>query len=123
MSLAGDTHFTTAAKVTVELLQRMQQHPLSRNTILNVNVPDIPYSELKGHRITRLGTRHSAEPTIKQHDPRGEPIYWIGPPGKEADNGEGTDFHAVANQYVSITPLRVDITDDNMATELLHWVD
>lgn len=123
VSLVGATHFDTAAKVTVDLLKKIEAHPLSRNTILNVNIPDVPYDQLQGQQITRLGTRHGAEPTIKQLDPRGEPVYWIGPPGKEADNGEGTDFHAVANNAVSITPLRVDITDDIMANELLHWVE
>jgi 5'-nucleotidase len=79
-------------------------------TVLNVNVPDLPLNELKGFEITRLGTRHRAEPTIKSEDPRGHIIYWVGPPGLQQDAGIGTDFYAISMNKVSITPLQLDLT-------------
>lgn len=121
MSLCGDQHFKTAAQVAKLLVQRLLRDPLPAATILNVNVPDVPYADLKGFEVTRLGTRHIAEPLIKEKDPRGETIYWIGPPGKEQDAGEGTDFYAVERQYVSLTPLNVDITHYACFDQLSDW--
>lgn len=92
--------FSTAARIARELVERFQREPLTQPTLLNVNVPDLPYEQIKGIRITRLGRRHKAEPVIKALNPRNEPIYWIGPAGSAQDAGEGTDFHAVANGYV-----------------------
>lgn len=83
---------------------------LPAQTILNVNIPDLPLDKIAGIEVTRLGTRHGAEPVIKEYDPRGRPIYWIGPPGLEADAGPGTDFHAINRHCVSITPLQLDLT-------------
>ena len=79
-------------------------HPLPADQILNVNVPDLPLDQIKGIRVTRLGNRHRAESVICSEDPRGQPIYWIGPPGSQQDAGEGTDFAAIEQGYVSITP-------------------
>ena len=78
--------------------------------MLNVNIPAVPYEDINGISLTRLGTRHSDEPCIKDTDPRGETIYWIGPPGSERDAGEGTDFFAIRNNRVSVTPIGVDLT-------------
>jgi 5'-nucleotidase len=103
-------YFETAAHVAIVLLQKLNQSPLPKDTILNVNVPDIPINRLKGYRATRLGQRHKSEPVIGSADPRGRLIYWIGPPGREQDAGPGTDFHAINAGYVSITPLQVDLT-------------
>jgi 5'-nucleotidase len=103
-------HFETAAQVTLELLDRLKSDPVPAETILNVNVPDLPPGELQGWRVTRLGHRHKSEPVIRQHDPRGRRIYWVGPPGSEQDAGDGTDFHAVRNGFVSVTPIHVDLT-------------
>jgi 5'-nucleotidase len=115
-------HYATGVKVVVELLQKLITTPLSQNTILNVNIPDIPYHELKGTQITRLGYRHKAEPVVKTTDPRGKPIYWVGPAGKEADAGKGTDFYALRHQMVSITPLQADLTHYKMLEPLEQWL-
>lgn len=124
ISLAGPRceHYDTAAQVAKVLVERLRQTPLTSDTILNVNVPDLPFSELKGIQVTRLGTRHIAEPTIKAVDPRGRKIYWIGAPGLEQDAGPGTDFYAVSSGYVSITPLQVDLTHYKILDELSNWV-
>ena len=103
-------HFDTAARVTLSLLERLECAPIPANTILNVNVPDLPWEELQGTRVTRLGHRHKSEPVVRQTDPRGRPIYWVGPAGSEQDAGPDTDFHAVRNGYVSVTPIHVDLT-------------
>ena len=89
---------------------------------LNVNVPDLPWSEVKGFEVTRLGHRHRAEPCIRQEDPRGRPIWWIGPPGPEQDAGPGTDFHAVRTGYISITPIHVDLTRYQALETVASWV-
>jgi 5'-nucleotidase len=109
--------------VAVELLRKIQQQPLPNDTLLNVNVPDLPLSELKGMQITRLGQRHKAEPVIKSADPRGNPIYWVGPPGAEQDAGPGTDFDAIKNGYVSITPLQLDLTRFERIQSLSDWLN
>ncbi len=103
-------HNDTAARVILDLLARIQCNPVPPNTILNVNVPDLPYAELRGWQVTRLGHRHKSEPVIRQQDPRGRPIYWVGPPGSEQDAGTGTDFHAIRQGLVSVTPIHVDLT-------------
>ena len=90
--------------------------------ILNVNVPDLPWEQIKGFQVTRLGQRHRAEPVIKTQDPRGRDIYWIGPAGKEQDAGEGTDFYAVRNGYISITPLHSDLTRHRMLDATYQWL-
>jgi 5'-nucleotidase len=90
--------------------------------LLNVNVPDVPYADLKGLRITRLGRRHKAEPVVKQVSPRGETVYWVGAAGAAADAGEGTDFHAVANGWVSVTPLQIDLTHVGQMDQLRGWL-
>jgi 5'-nucleotidase len=124
ISLAGPRceHYDTAAQVAKNLVERLRLTPLTSDTILNVNVPDVPFSELKGIQVTRLGTRHIAEPTIKEQDPRGRKIYWIGAPGPEQDAGPGTDFYAVNSGYVSITPLHLDLTHYKVLDELSNWV-
>ena len=122
VSLDGEVHYQTAADVVCELIQEMHKNPLPPATILNVNVPDIPSSELQGYEITRLGTRHVSAPAIKQQDPRGDEVYWIGPPGERADAGQGTDFYAVQQHKVSLTPLRVDITHYEAFENLSGWV-
>lgn len=115
-------HFDTAARVAVWLVRRLRERPLPPDTILNVNVPDLPWSQLAGFRATRLGHRHKAEPVIKSSDPRGRPIYWVGPAGPEQDAGPGTDFHAVRANFVSITPLQVDLTRHGALGPLTEWL-
>ncbi|AHE67522.1 5'/3'-nucleotidase SurE [Legionella oakridgensis ATCC 33761 = DSM 21215] len=94
VSMVGDNiqHYDTAATITRQLILKLRTHRLPAQTILNINVPDLPLDKILGFEVTRLGTRHGAEPVIKEYDPRGRPIYWIGPPGVEADAGPGTDF-------------------------------
>jgi 5'-nucleotidase len=115
-------HFATAARVASELLMRLQRSPLHSSMILNVNVPDVPYEHLRGYRSTRLGYRHRSEPVVRASDPRGRPVYWVGPAGEGADAGEGTDFHAVAHGYVSVTPLQVDLTRHAALEEIGDWL-
>lgn len=124
VSIASYTpcYFDTAARVAAELVQRLASNPLASDSILNVNVPDLPYSELQGMVATRLGHRHKAEPVVKSQDPRGRTIYWVGPAGAEQDAGPGTDFHAVRNGCVSITPLQVDLTRHRTLPELSAWL-
>lgn len=117
------THYETAARVAIRLLKRLEENPLPADTILNVNVPDLPWDELQGFEVTRLGHRHKAEAVIKDADPRGRPIYWIGPAGVEQDAGPGTDFHAIRQRRVSVTPLQVDLTRHNLLEDLADWLD
>lgn len=124
VSLAGHecTHFGTAARVVEKMLGHLQTEPLPSDIILNVNVPDVPWEQLAGLRVTRLGHRHKAEPVIRMTDPRGKPIYWVGPSGSEQDAGEGTDFHAIRNHFASITPLQVDLTRHSALDMMDEWV-
>jgi 5'-nucleotidase len=115
-------HFGTAARVTLDLVQRLASRPLDSNSILNVNVPDLAYADLRGWRVTRLGHRHKAEPVIKDTDPRGRTIYWVGPAGAEQDAGPGTDFHAIREGYVSITPMHVDLTRHASLKTVAEWL-
>jgi 5'-nucleotidase len=115
-------YFETAARVVMRMINQLQVNPLPQDTILNINVPDLAYEDLSGLRVTRLGHRHKAEPVIKTHDPRGRDIYWVGPPGGEQDAGEGTDFHAVRNGYVSITPIQIDLTRHQALKSLNEWI-
>lgn len=125
VSLASHTprYFDTAARVVLELVEHLREQPLAPDSILNINVPDLPHDELQGILATRLGHRHKAEPVIKQTDPRGRPIYWVGQAGAEQDAGPGTDFHAVRNGYVSVTPLQVDLTRHQALSDLRLWLE
>ncbi len=115
-------HYETAAKAVVQLLKTLNHVSFPANTILNVNVPDIPWAEIGGFKATRLGNRHKSEGMIVQDDPRGDPMYWVGPPGEAQDAGEGTDFYAVSQRYVSITPLQIDLTRYDSLDELDNWL-
>lgn len=115
-------HYQTGAQVAVTLVQRLLVAPLSPDSIINVNVPDLPYEALAGYQATRLGHRHKAEPVVKATDPRGRTIYWVGPAGMEQDAGPGTDFHAVREGFVSITPLQVDLTRHAALESLNRWI-
>lgn len=123
ISLASEEcrHFDTAARVLGQLLEHLQRYPLPSDSILNINVPDLPWEKLAGFEVTRLGNRHKSEPVIIEKDPRGRPLYWVGPPGPEQDAGEGTDFHAIRQGRVSITPLQVDLTRFQALDDLCCW--
>ncbi len=119
---AGRDNFATAARVACELVERYVSDPLGAPMLLNVNVPDVSYSDLKGTVVTRLGKRHKAEPVVKTANPRGDLIYWVGAAGAAADAGEGTDFFAVANRQVSVTPLQMDLTRFNQMARVGEWL-
>lgn len=114
-------HYVTAARVTVILIQRLQLERLSNDAILNVNVPDVPFEQLEGFEVTRLGNRHKAEKAMAAKDPRGRPIWWIGNAGAEQDCGPGTDFHAIAHNRVSITPIDTDLTHHKALEKVGTW--
>ena len=114
--------YETAAKAVEKIIANLQAKPISQNTILNINVPDIPWAEVKGIRVTRLGNRHKSEGVIKQSDPRGNIMYWVGPPGAAQDAGEGTDFYAVENNFISVTPLSIDLTEYDSLENLTEWL-
>jgi 5'-nucleotidase len=110
LASAEHDHFDTAGRVAAELVARFGRHRLEQPVLLNVNVPDVPYPALRGRRVTRLGKRHKAEPVVKATTPRGDTVYWVGAAGRAQDAGDGTDFHAIAAQMVSVTPLQMDLT-------------
>jgi 5'-nucleotidase len=118
----GLRYFTTGARVAAELVARLQAQPLDPGLILNVNVPDVDYAELRGLRATRLGSRHRSEAVIPARDPKGNTVYWVGPAGASADAGEGTDFRAIEDGFVSVTPLSVDLTRHAMLPALRAWL-
>ena len=123
VSLAGELmeHYETAAAIVIQILERLRDEPLPADIILNVNVPDIPYQDVQSISVTRLGHRHKSEPVIEITDPRGQSVYWVGPVGGEQDAGPGTDFHALKNNQVSITPLQVDLTRHGELPLLKDW--
>lgn len=117
-----DANFDTAARVAADMVIRLQAKPLARDIILNVNVPDCPYDMLTGTVSARLGFRHKSEPLVRNKDPHGRTIYWIGPAGEGQDAGPGTDFHAIAAGAVSVTPLKVDLTRHESLPAIADWL-
>jgi 5'-nucleotidase len=116
-------YYDTAARVAKRIVARLRENPLPADTILNVNVPDLPWEQLAGFQATRLGHRHKSEPALKAIDPRGHTIYWIGPAGPEQDAGPGTDFHAVRTGHVSITPIQIDLTRYTALDQIAYWLE
>ncbi|SFU82114.1 5'-nucleotidase /3'-nucleotidase /exopolyphosphatase [Nitrosomonas eutropha] len=115
-------NFPTAAKIVLDLVKRFVDNKFHVPILLNVNVPDLPYEELQGVEVTRLGRRHKAEPVIKYRTPRGETVYWVGAAGAAQDASEGTDFHALQNNRVSITPLQIDLTRYDQIGYVKNWL-
>jgi 5'-nucleotidase len=115
-------HFETAARVVTDIVRRYQTAPWRDAALLNINVPDVPWDALKEWQVTRLGKRHKAEPVLKSVNPRGQTMYWVGAAGSAQDAGEGTDFHAVANTNVSITPLQIDLTHYAQMESVRGWL-
>lgn len=125
VSLVGAraSHFDCAARVARDLVQKLQNQTLDTDVILNVNVPDRPYEELTGVHATRLGFRHKSEPLIRSKDPHDRTIYWIGPAGPGQDAGPGTDFAAIEQGAVAVTPLKVDLTRHEAVAPLAAWLN
>jgi 5'-nucleotidase len=115
-------NYATAGLVARELVERFIRDPIREPVLLNVNVPDIPYADLKGMEVTRLGRRHKAEPVVKMTSPRNETVYWVGAAGAAADAGAGTDFNAVERDLVSITPLQIDLTHAVQLPAIRQWM-
>jgi len=125
VSLVGEErlqHFATAGRVVADMVRKIGDANLSPDVILNVNVPDIPFEEIKGIQAVRLGFRHKSEPVVKSKDPHGRTIFWVGPAGRGADSGEGTDFHAIERGFVTVTPLSVDLTRHDSLPQLRDWL-
>ncbi|MCW5588452.1 MAG: 5'/3'-nucleotidase SurE [Legionellales bacterium] len=124
ISLAGEKlkYYESAAHIAVRIVEQLLHDPLPRSTILNINIPELPLEKIKSVEITRLGTRHCAEPAIASEDPRGAKIYWIGLPGAVEDAGPGTDFFAIKNDQVSITPLQLDLTQYQLFEQISSWL-
>jgi len=122
VSLAGSgpSQYETAAVMVARMLEAMKQLP--PETILNINVPDLPLDEIAGCRATRLGNRHKSEPAVRATDPSGETIYWVGPPGDEQDAGDGTDFEAIRAGMVSVTPLTADLSKHSEIAHTQSWL-
>jgi 5'-nucleotidase len=115
-------HFGTAATAIKHIVDRLHRDALPASSILNINVPDVSYEQVRGLVATRLGNRHKSEGVIKQKDPRGDTMYWVGPPGAAQDAGEGTDFYAVEHNYISVTPLQIDLTRYDSLQSLSDWL-
>ncbi|MCL1123987.1 5'/3'-nucleotidase SurE [Shewanella surugensis] len=124
ISLVGSElkHYDTAAEFAYRIVKALRERPIAQDQILNINVPDLPIEFIKGMKVTRLGARHRAEGMVKTTDPAGRDIYWLGPQGEELDATEGTDFDAIEQGYVSITPLTVDLTAFSQLSKLEQWI-
>ena len=124
VSLAGFSagNYPAAARIATEIVQRFQYNALHGPVLLNINVPDVPYEELQGIEVTRLGRRHKAEPVIKSQTPRGDTVYWVGAAGPAQDAGEGTDFLAIKRNRVSVTPLQIDLTRYGQLDAVKEWL-
>jgi 5'-nucleotidase len=115
-------HYATAARIARDLVDRIRRAPPQEPILLNVNVPDLPFDQLAGIEVTRLGRRHKAQPVVKSRSPRGETVYWVGPAGAAREAGPGTDFHALERGAVSVTPLQVDLTHAGQVGPIGQWL-
>ena len=123
-SLAGEksVDYSASKLVVTEIVKSLIENPLD-DALLNVNIPDVNYDEIKGFKASRLGSRLKSEPVIKTLDPKGRDVYWVGPVGAEQDAGEGTDFHTIRSKYISITPIQIDLTRHQSLASLSDWVE
>jgi 5'-nucleotidase len=119
---AGYAHLDSAVRVAHSLVEQMIANPPAPGTLLNVNIPSLPYPQLQGVKATRLGKRNTPEPVVQVENPRGKTIYWIGAAGSAREAGPGTDFHAVENGWVSVTPLQVDLSADQQVKRTEQWL-
>ncbi|WP_233546118.1 5'/3'-nucleotidase SurE [Salinibius halmophilus] len=118
VSLAGNHHFDTAVQVVCEILQRLERAAMPSVRLLNINVPDIPYEQLQGFKVCRLGERPIAEPAQPVQDPKGQTHWWLG----RLAPGQGEDFEAIKNGYVAITPIKLDETDSAALAVVDSWI-
>ncbi|MGE5338416.1 MAG: 5'/3'-nucleotidase SurE [Gemmatimonadota bacterium] len=118
----GYQHLESARQIVGEIVAHWCEQPLAAPSLLNVNIPNLPRTQIRGIRCTRLGKRHPSEPVIRAQNPYGEPIYWVGPSGSARDAGPDTDFHAAANGYVSVTPLQIDLTHTEQLPQVGAWL-
>ncbi len=123
VSLAGTVHYASAAKAIKQIINNLLEAPLADDCILNINVPDLAWEDIKGIKATRLGSREKSEPIIQQHDPYGSPVYWVGRAGHPVTNQIGTDFDAVHQGYISVTPLQIDMTRHDGVVPLQKWLE
>ncbi len=119
----GWEHVDAAAQVARQIVELQIAQPLGKNTLLNVNIPAVPFEAMQGIQVTRLGKRHPSEPVVKSSTPYGDPVYWIGPVGMVSDSATDTDFGAIERQAVSVTPLRLDLTHYEQLREVKSWAD
>ena len=122
MGKSDPKNFETAARVVLDLIDKQTKEGPRDALLLNINVPDIPYSEIKGFSVTRLGKRHEAESAIKKTDVNGNNLYWVGAVGEPNAGGPGTDFYAIQENYVSISPIQSDLTNYKEIDPLKQWV-
>lgn len=115
-------HLETAVEISRKVVSHLLDTPFSKPRLLNVNIPCVPAAEIKGLMLTRLGRRHFAQPVETALSPRGETVYWVGPPGGMREAGPGTDFHAISQSMVSVTPLQVDLGDRDGFEEVGQWL-
>ena len=120
----GWLHLDAAARAARKVVERVLRDPPARVPwLLNVNIPGIANADRATVEVTRLGRRHASEPVVEQTNPRGEPIYWIGPAGGAREAGAGTDFHATLHGRVSVTPLQVDLTNHTEMPRIAEWIE
>lgn len=125
VSLVGDNpcHYDSAVQVVIRLVTNMLSNPLNSDVLLNINIPDLPYEQLRQLEVTRLGHRHKSKPAVKMKDPRNRTVYWVGPVGEGDDAGAGTDFYAVSQANISVTPLQYDLTRYGVLEDLRSWIN
>jgi 5'-nucleotidase len=112
ISAQKDYLFNDATTIILEIIEKIREITFPEHTFLNINIPNVPRHSLKGFMVTRLGKRIYNDSLIERKDPRGQKYYWIGGNGVSHENIAGTDFYAVEEKFVSITPLKLDVTDD-----------
>jgi 5'-nucleotidase len=115
------TDFVEPARFVARLAREVLDHGLAPRRLLNVNLPFRPHADIRGVRVTRLGRRRYRDTLVRKQDPRGRDYYWIGGEDPVWEPLEGTDFHAVHDGYISVTPLHVDLTDLGALGEIESW--
>ena len=116
------SNLDAAVQQAREMVAHQLRQPLTGAALLNVNIPDLPLDKMLGVQATRLGKRHPSQPVIPTTTPAGETVYWIGPSGAANDDSEGTEFYALQRGYVSVTPLRLDLTQQTQVSQVAQWV-